>query len=382
MAIDKVSGIVFASLNDGSVVSISQEGMLIGPVFFVGGYIASDVKTNGLEGHQEKMSWCKGEARAHRLAWNPEGEKSCGRPLGMRILDNKLYILDAYHGLFSLDLLSNTAEHLISSSTIINIGNKDRGLVDPTALLPPKFFNDLDIIDRTTQAGEERIVHFSDTSYKNTRSENRQEILDGAPRGRLFSFNIDRKELTVLACGLHFPNGVQILNDREILLAESTRFRVLKIDVQSLLNEDPESALLQSCTEHGSVWTYLNTTKGNEVPNPVVSVFLDRVPGFMDNIRLDSKTSLSDSPNFFIGIGTKSSQPLSILHYLYQTNILRELIGRFFPMKYVEKLVPKYGMLIQIDAKGEVLETLHDTKGEKMVMISEAQRHPLTGDIW
>jgi sugar lactone lactonase YvrE len=87
-------------------------------------------------------------------------------------------------------------------------------LVDPTALLPPKFFNDLDIIDRTTQAGEERIVYFSDTSYKNTRSENRQEILDGSPRGRLFSFNIHRKELTVLACGLHFPNGVQILNDR------------------------------------------------------------------------------------------------------------------------------------------------------------------------
>jgi hypothetical protein len=79
----------------------------------------------------------------------------------------------------------------------------------------------------------------------------------------------------------------------------------------------------------------------------------------MDNIRLDSKTSLSESPNFFIGIGTKSSQPLSILHYLYQTNILRELIGRFFPMKYVEKLLPKYGMMIQIDAKGEVLETLH-----------------------
>jgi hypothetical protein len=79
----------------------------------------------------------------------------------------------------------------------------------------------------------------------------------------------------------------------------------------------------------------------------------------MDNIRLDSKTSLSDSPNFFIGIGTKSSQPLSILHYLYQTQILRELIGRFFPMKYVEKLVPKYGMVIQIDATGEVLETLH-----------------------
>jgi hypothetical protein len=42
-------------------------------------------------------------------------------------------------------------------------------------------------------------------------------------------------------------------------------YRVLKIDVQSLMNEDPESGLLQSCKEHGSVWTYLNTTQGNKV---------------------------------------------------------------------------------------------------------------------
>lgn len=113
---------------------------------------------------------------------------------------------------------------MISASTVINVANKDsRDLVDPVAFLPPKFFNDLDIIDRTSQEGEGRFVYFSDTSYKHTRSENRQEILDGAPRGRLFSYNINTKELIVLLCGLHFPNGVQILNDREILLAESTR---------------------------------------------------------------------------------------------------------------------------------------------------------------
>jgi hypothetical protein len=230
-------------------------------------------------------------------------------------------------------LLSNIAEQLISPITIINVANKDRGLVDPIVFLPPKFFNDLDIIDRTTRAGEERIVYLSDTSYKNTRSENRREILDGAPRGRLFSFNVNRKQLTVLACGLHFPNGVQMLNDREIILAESTRFRfvllcicylfklglfcfvfviffsylflfflilfctyvyslvrmeygffehllfvvylvniiiiiirVLKIDVQSLMDEGTvENPLLQSCKEHGSLWTYLNTTEGNKV---------------------------------------------------------------------------------------------------------------------
>lgn len=42
--------------------------------------------------------------------------------------------------------------------------------------------------------------------------------------------------------------------------------RVLKIDVQSLMDEGTEeNPLLQSCKEHGSLWTYLNTTEGNKV---------------------------------------------------------------------------------------------------------------------
>ena len=54
--------------------------------------MASDtaVRTNGLLGHEEKLKWCKDESKAHRLAWDTEGERSCGRPLGLRLIHKQV----------------------------------------------------------------------------------------------------------------------------------------------------------------------------------------------------------------------------------------------------------------------------------------------------
>ena len=131
---------------------------------------------------------------------------------------NFLYILDAYHGLFKLNLLQHTADHLLHPHSPIVIpsknNNKDSTQIiktmllseidttssasinpfseiehhlseyDPMILYPPKFYNDLDI------SSDGRVIIFTDSSYKYTRSENRQEILDGAPRGRVFKYVI------------------------------------------------------------------------------------------------------------------------------------------------------------------------------------------------
>jgi hypothetical protein len=388
MAIDTVTGNIYASLSDGTVVLISQEGEIISTVFFSGGYISSpiDTRTNGLADTQETLTWCKRESTAHRL---PADEKKCGRPLGLRLLGNDLYIIDAYHGLFRFDLSHDQAEHLVTPSTMINVEGRDD--VDPVALLPPKFYNDLDVIDVTPTSEEnsegvkererETMIYFSDSSYKNTRSENRKEVLDGAPRGRLFSYNTREKKLTVLLCGLHFPNGVQLMSDGEILLVESTRFRVLKVNVKEL-GEKGEGRLLQSCSEEGSLYDYLAKDVPGKVPGDLVSVFLDEVPGFMDNIRLDPKVvvsvpvpgsgSESESElgsesesrsglaieenhnakrNFFIGLGITSSRPFSVLWISYQSIILRDVIGKFLPMELVENLVPRYGLVLVVNSR-------------------------------
>jgi Strictosidine synthase len=266
--------------------------------------------------------------------------------------------------------------HLISSNTTITIPVWHSGIAHHSALLSPKFFNDLDIMEVGSETGGTKlIVYFTDTSYKHHRCQNRQEILDGAPRGRFFSFDVETAELTVLLCGLHFPNGVQILGQEEVLVVESTRFRILKVDLRKL--EEEKALLLTSCAEDGSLHNYMDSDQRNGA----VSVFLDVVPGFMDNIRLDSATSHTDRKLFFVGVGTKSSQPFSLLWFSYQQTLLRHAIGKFLPMKYVEHLIPTYGLVIVVDEDGRVVESLHDPKGKNMKMVSEAQRHPITGDI-
>jgi hypothetical protein len=92
MAIDEKTGNVFTGLNDGRVVMLNQNGKFLKNIFFVGGYITAASKSeqispnfNGIANMEEKLSYCMTEARAKRLHHNVEEEKSCGRPLGMRI---------------------------------------------------------------------------------------------------------------------------------------------------------------------------------------------------------------------------------------------------------------------------------------------------------
>ena len=144
----------------------------------------------------------------------------------------------------------------------------------------------------------------------------------------------------MLLCGLHFPNGVQLLNphanNSPLLLAESARFRILKVNVQAprLRDQQGLDPLLSSCREEGAMASHLKaTTKKSR--NQYVSTWLDGAPGFIDNIRPDSKRvqrwdgrmHLGEGRvRFLVGLGTKSSQPFSLLWLAYQLQVCE----RFF----------------------------------------------------
>lgn len=272
------------------------------------------------------------------------------------------------------------------STPIQSVANSD---VTLTAGI--KFFNDLDILDNGN-------IVFTDTSYKHTRSENRQELLDAAPRSRLFLYDVTEKTLQVKLCGLHFGNGVQIMPKREgqsnneVIVADSARFRLLRVNLDadflqgtsSLADSlsSPSSShvtAFSSCGEKGSLYEMLKTNK-YEVTG--VRVFTDSLPGFADNIRLDIPQTSSE--NFYlVGLGTASKKPFSLLWFLYQTPVwIRDVIGKFVPMKFVEKLVPKYGLAIVVNAQGKIVSSLHDATGEGSAFVSQVERHPITGDLW
>ena len=119
LVIEKSTGDIYASLADGRIVKLDKTGSFLANVFFSGGFFADNNSKNGLNaGNAKLMEWCTQEALAHRLAWNTKGEKTCGRPLGIRLSKNTLFFVDAYHGLFSFDFKTLHAVNLVNPSTL------------------------------------------------------------------------------------------------------------------------------------------------------------------------------------------------------------------------------------------------------------------------
>ena len=370
-AFDDTSGNVFGSFGDGRIIEFSKHCEFIQVVLFTGGYIVSnrinESNFNGVQGNEGLLQFCINELKLKKLSYNVENELKCGRPLGTRIktIDGikYLYVIDAYYGVFRVELESRQIQRLITESTKIEIFENS----DKNSILPIKFFNDLDILPN----GD---IIFTDSSYKHVRSRNRLELIDASPRGRLMKYEMKTNKLTTLLCGLHFPNGVQIIPDESmdsvsVIVVESTRFRILKIKISlHALNNNP---FTKDCSEYGSLYQELSNNNSNNI-----SIFLDSAPGFIDNIRFNAQQNY-----YLAGIGTKSTKPFSLLWTLYQSNIARYILSKLIPMQMWEYLAPKHGMVIIIDLNGEIIGSYQSPNG-KISMISEAQYHPHTGELW
>lgn len=197
-------------------------------------------------------------------------------------------------------------------------------------------------------------------------------------------------------CGLHFPNGLQITKQGDILVAETTRFRIIKINISAVQDpapsDDKELRRMRSqfnairhTTCHGrpeipafsSIDDYLFPTDDSfPTEETGLSIFIDALPGAPDNIRENPINH-----HITIGLGVKSTKPFSLLHFAYQHIGIRHLIGKLIPMRYLEHLVPKYGLVLVSKSDGTPVDSYHDPSG-RISMISEAQFHPVTGDLW
>ena len=206
-------------------------------------------------------------------------------------------------------------------------------------------------------------------------------MIDGAPRGRLLSYSLHSMTLSVLLCGLHFPNGVQLLPGEEsLLLVESTRHRIFKINLAKLDSTAKAAGflhhlnVLEHCSEFGSL-ARLVDTKG-ALKEAGMEIFAEKLPGFVDNIRLDYRQQY-----LLIGIGAITAQPFSLLWIAYRSNALRFFFGRLVSLNYLGTIADRYGLVGVFDLHGSVVASLHDPSG-RIHLVSEAQVHPMTGDLW
>ena len=390
IAFDIVTGYGYASLGDGRVVELNSKGDLIGEVLFIGGFINKlSLKSDEIA---NLKAYCTSEYLAGKLPWNISDERRCGRPLGLRVATIKsltyLYIADAYHGIFTICLTPTAPtykqpNHILDSSHAIQVPSG----ANPVSTLPIKFYNDLEVLS-------DGKVLFTDSSYKYTRSQNRQELSDGAPRGRLFEYDPHTKALRGLICGLHFPNGVQLIpgknnKHQDLLLVELTRLRILRVNL-SVLGTTP---LLESCGEYGDLYHLLNHTTlsppstSSEVSASPVSLFVTSLPGIPDNIRLNQYKPIDPADDeitdyLTVGAFSKSSKPFSFIVFLLKSTLARQLISKLVSPQRLASLVPKCGLVFLLDLNGRLIDTWHDPKGQQVTAVSEAQRHPITGDLW
>lgn len=247
-----------------------------------------------------------------------EDEPTCGRPLGMR-LDKSGYLIvcDAYLGLFKINVVTGDVFTLWPSSAPIN-GKKMR------------LLNDLDIASDGT-------IYMSDSSTKWDRKQHRYCIFEGEDTGRLISYDPVTNTTRELFSGIPFANGVQLSKDQSYLLLTSTTLgKIFRYNLQG-----PNRGKLE--------------------------VFNDNLPGLPDNIRRSSYGG------YWVGLATVRKKSFSFIDFAASRPWLRSLMTKLFSLDVLTSLVPKYGLVIHLNERGEITKSLHDPTGTKITAVSEVE---------
>jgi hypothetical protein len=319
---------VYASIATGAVVRLpSDTSQAATPIFFAA---AAAERWSGAPGEHPLYARCvelvsKG---------NVTSEDICGRPLGLRVFNDSLYIADAVFGIFKVAL----GDAVFAMPT-------PEWLVKPTDVSPAmRFINDLVVDERDGS------VYFTDSSSVNARRSYLTEIKNNAAVGRLLRKAPDA-QVEVLASSLHFPNGVELVNGTVLLVVELGRMRILRCDLP--VPSGGECAL-----------------------SPFTSAPL---PCVADNLRLSA-----DGGELLLGCATKIAQPASLIYIFWTQPNVGRLVNTVLSavpsvQERVRSLVQSYGLVLRINLDGNPKGSWHDPSG-RTASISQATQ--AGGFLW
>ncbi|XP_031676690.1 adipocyte plasma membrane-associated protein [Oncorhynchus kisutch] len=250
-------------------------------------------------------------------------EPVCGRPHGVRLdSGGQLIVADSYFGLFSVDPQTGHKTLLLDSKT-----GADG--------VPFAFLNGLEI---SSQTG---IIYFTDSSSRWGRRHVKLEVIETNALGRLLTFDPVSGRVGVLLDGLYMPNGIALSPD--------------------------ESFLLLAETSIGCILRYW--LKGPKAGTK--EVIMNNMPGYPDNIRL------SDRGTFLVGLTTTRFRKLMppFLDLIGPYPAVKRFLAKVVPLSWYNMLLPRYGLVLELDGEGEVLGSLHDPTGSLTWAVSDVFSH-------
>lgn len=240
-----------------------------------------------------------------------------GRPLGMELDDKAdLVVADGERG-----LLKVAADGRVTTLAVEAGG------------VPFHFVDDVAI------ASDGR-VYFTDASSRFPPDELLFDLLEARPWGRLLRYDPDSGRTEVLLDDLYFANGVALSADeRFVLVTETYRYRVRRY--------------------------WLTGERAG-----TSDVFLDRLPGFPDNI-----TATEDGRFWLALYSVRKPLVDKTLHpYPWVKSLMAKVPEALWPRPR------RYGLVLELDDDGRVLRSLHDVDGQVLGFVTSALERD--GTLW
>ncbi|KAH7942231.1 hypothetical protein HPB49_022257 [Dermacentor silvarum] len=246
-------------------------------------------------------------------------EEVCGRPLGMRFnKDGRLFVIDAYYGLYAVNVETGSVQHLLPSSTEIE-GKK---II---------FGDDIDIDD-------DGFVYISEASNKWPLKKIVYTVLEHENTGRILKFDLKTGKTTVLMKGLYLPNGVQISHDKKsLLVCELSMHRIL--------------------SKRGGYWVAFATGRSSNDTS-----FID----YLTPLPFIRKATI----RFVYLVGTA----LKTASRFYPMAAISDWAAQFENGWVLYETVPQYGLVVELAADGRILRSFHSPK-HKIHLLSEVLEH-------
>jgi sugar lactone lactonase YvrE len=178
------------------------------------------------------------------------------------------------------------------------------------------FADDLDIAPNGT-------IYMSDASTKYGFGADSYDIVEHRPHGRLVAYDPDTRETSVVLDSLHFANGVAVaLDGSYVLVAETASYQIQKLWLEGPL-------------------------AGTAEP------FITNLPGFPDNINMTERGTV------WVAL---PSPRISALDAIADKPFLREVTLRL--PQALQPAPPRYGFVVEVDADGTPIRSLHDPTGD------------------
>ncbi|NNN23681.1 MULTISPECIES: SMP-30/gluconolactonase/LRE family protein [Pseudomonas] len=209
---------------------------------------------------------------------------------------------------------------------------KIRVLTDSADGVPFAFTDDLDI------ASDGRI-YFSDASSRFHQPDYILDLLEARPHGRLLRYDPATGKTETLLKDLYFANGVALSQHEDFVLVNETyRYRITRYWLKG-----------EKAGQH--------------------DVLIDNLPGLPDNLASDR------SGTFWVALPSPRKADADVIQ---QMPWLKRQLTKL-PRAVLPKPVP-YGLVIQVNEKGEIVRSLHDTSGQHLRMVTSAK--PVNGVLY